>query len=113
MEGIDITASPHSEWAEQDVYEHGRFAGYQKVEHSQQRPTMPGEVYDALVARVGGALDYDLRWQPNEYEPDGFVERVCLLELTNGSHTRADCGVVVLANRTQVACACGQEVSLV
>jgi hypothetical protein len=46
--------------------------------------TMHTEVYEALVERVGGALDYDVRWQPNEYEPDGFVERVRPLELTSG-----------------------------
>ena len=76
MEGLDITASTHSEWAYQEVYEHGQFAGYEQVEHRRQRLTMSGEVYDALIERVGGALDYDRRWQPNEYEPDGFVERI-------------------------------------
>ena len=45
---------------------------------------MRSEVYEALAERVGSALDYDVRWQPNEYEPDGFVERVRPLELTNG-----------------------------
>ena len=33
--------------------------------------TMRSEVYDALVAHVGSALDYDIHWQPNAYEPDG------------------------------------------
>jgi hypothetical protein len=116
MEGLDITITPYSEWAEQEIYDHGRFAGHEKVEQRRQRLTMPGEVYDALVARVGSALDYDLRWQPNEYEPDGFVERVRPLELTNSSNTCAGCptcGVVVLANRTEIACAYGQVVSLV
>jgi hypothetical protein len=28
--------------------------------------TMRSEVYDAVVA-----LDYDIHWQPNAYEPDG------------------------------------------
>ena len=49
-----------------------------------QRLAMRAEVYDALAERVGDALDYDIRWQPNEYEPDSFVERVRPLELTNG-----------------------------
>ena len=43
--------------------------------------TLCTEVYDALVAHVGSALDCDIRWQPNEDEPDGFVERVHSLEL--------------------------------
>jgi len=76
--------------------------------------TMRGEVYEALAARVGSALDYDIRWQPNEYEPDGFVERVCPLELTDGVLTPAECsqcGTHILANRTEVACACGQAVA--
>ena len=47
------------------------FARYEKVERCRQRLTMRGEVYDALIAGVDGALDYDVRWQPNEYEPDG------------------------------------------
>jgi hypothetical protein len=116
MAGLDITATPHSEWAYQEVYERGRFAGYAKVEHRRQRLTMRGEVYDALAERVGGALDYDVRWQPNEYEPDGFVEQVRPLELTNGTNTPAgcpQCGARVFANRTEVVCACGQEVSLI
>ena len=46
--------------------------------------TMRSEVYEALIKRVGSALDYEIRWQPNEYEPDGFVERVCPLELNPG-----------------------------
>ncbi len=49
-----------------------------------QRLMMRSEVYKAFAKRVGSALDYDVRWQPNEYEPDGFVERVRPLELTNG-----------------------------
>lgn len=52
---------------------------------------MRAEVYEALTARVGSALDYDIRWQPNEYEPDGFVERVRPLELIGGMHVPAGC----------------------
>ncbi len=77
---------------------------------------MRGEVYDALIARVHGALDYDVRWQPNEYEPDGFVERVRPLELMGGILAPAgcpQCGTQILANRAEVACACGQAVSLI
>ena len=76
---------------------------------------MRGAVYAALAERVGGALDYDVRWQPNEYEPEGFVERVRPLELVNGRHTPAgcpQCGAQILANRAEVACACGQAVAL-
>jgi hypothetical protein len=116
MAGLDITTTLHSEWAYQEVYAHGRFAGYTKVEHRRQRLMMDGVVYDALAERVGGALDYDVRWQPNEYEPDGFVERVRPLELTNGSQAQAgcpQCGARVLANRMEVVCACGQAVVLV
>jgi hypothetical protein len=75
MAGLDITTTPHREWAYLEIYEQGQFAGYTKVEQHRQRLTMRGEVYDALIARVNGALDYDVRWQPNEDEPDGFVER--------------------------------------
>jgi hypothetical protein len=116
MEGLDITATPHSEWTYQEVYEHGQFAGYEKFEQYKQRLTMRGEVYDALTERVNGALDYDVRWQPNEYEPDGFVERVRPLELTNSSHAQEGCptcGAQILANRTEVVCACGQPVFLI
>jgi hypothetical protein len=49
-----------------------------------QRLTMSGEVWAALAERVVSTLDYHVRWQPNEYEPDGFVERVRPLELSNG-----------------------------
>src|SRR5262249_51816474 len=86
------------------------------VGHATQRLTMRGEVYTALAERVGSALDYDVRWQPNEYEPDGFVEWVRPLELTNGILASAgcpQCGAQVLANRAEVACACGQAVSLI
>jgi hypothetical protein len=115
MEGLDITLTPHSEWANVEVYEQGRFAGYAKVEQCKQRLTMRGEVYDALIARVGDALDYEVRWQPNEYEPDGFVERVCPLQLTNSSHAQEGCptcGAQILANRAEMVCACGQPVNL-
>jgi len=97
MTGLDITATAHN------------------VERSTQRLTMRGEVYDALAERVGCALDYDIRWQPNEYEPDGFVERVRPLELSNGILVSAgcpQCGAQILANRAEVACACGQAISL-
>jgi hypothetical protein len=116
MEGLDITLTLHSEWANVEVYEHGQFAFYTKVEQHRQRLTMSGEVYDALVERVNGGLDYDVRWQPNEYESEGFVERVRPLQLTNGTHAPAgcpQCGARVFANRTEVVCACGQLVSLI
>jgi len=98
MAELDITATAH------------------KVEPSTQRLTMRSEVYEALAERVGGTLDYDVRWQPNEYEPDGFVERVCPLELTNGMLTPAgcpQCGAQILANRAEITCACGQVVALI
>jgi hypothetical protein len=116
MAGLDITTTPHREWAYQEVYEHGKFAFYAKVEQHRQRLTMRGDVYDALIAKVNGALDYDVRWQPNEDEPDGFVERVRPLHLTNGNHEQAgcpQCGARVFANRMEVMCACGQAVSLI
>lgn len=75
-----------------------------------QRLTMRAEVYEMLAERVGSMLDYDIRWQPNEYEPDGFVERVRPLELTNGilvTSGCSQCGAQLLANGTEVACACG------
>ena len=100
--GLDITTTPHSEWAYREVYEHGHFAGYAKVEYRRQRLTMRGEVYDALTARVNGALDYDVRWQPNEYEPDGFVEHIRPLDLMGGTHASANhvhCGAQVPPNR--------------
>jgi hypothetical protein len=80
-----------------------------------QRLTMRAEVYEALVERVGSALDYDVRWQPNEYESDGFVEHVRPLELTNGILVPASCpqcGTQILANRAEAMCACGQVVLL-
>jgi hypothetical protein len=107
--GVDSGAGHHrhlhSEWAYQEVYEQGQFALYAKVKQWKQRLTMRGGVYDALTRRVGGTLDYDVRWQPNEYESDGFVERVRPLELTSGAR--------IFANRTEVVCACGQAVSLI
>ena len=115
LEGLDITATPHSAWAYQEVYAHGQFAGYTKIEQRRQRLKLCGEVYDALIERVNGALDYDVRWQPNEYEPDGFIERVRPLQLTNGNYEQAGCpmcGARVFANRTEVVCACGQEIAL-
>jgi len=116
MAGLDITATMHSEWGYQELYEQGQFAGYEKVEYRRQRLTMRGEVYDALAVRVGDALDYDVRWQPNEYESEGFVERVRPLELTNGILAPApcpQCGSQLLANRAEVMCACGQAVALI
>jgi hypothetical protein len=76
---------------------------------------MRREVYDRLITRVNSALDYDVRWLPNEYEPDGFVERVCPLEVTNGNRERQGCptcGARLFANRMEVRCACGQQVVL-
>jgi hypothetical protein len=69
LEGLDITATSHPD----------------------QRLTMRSEVYAALAARVGSALDYDVRWQPNEFEPEGFVERVRPLDLMYSSNALADC----------------------
>jgi len=80
-----------------------------------QRLRMRTDVYDALVERVGSALDYDVRWQPNEYERDGFVERVRPLEVSYGILATASCtrcGVQLLANHAEVMCACGQAVAL-
>lgn len=92
----------------------GRCADYEKAEQLWQR-TMSGQAYNALTATVNGELDYGVRWQPNEYEPDGFVVWFRPLQLTNGSHTQADCpacGPYLLANRTELARACGQVASL-
>jgi len=85
------------------------------AEHTTQRLTMRSEVYELLAERVGGALDYEVRWQPNEYALDGFVEHVRPLELTNGVLVSAgcpQCGAQILANHADVACACGQAVAL-
>jgi hypothetical protein len=87
-----------------------------QAEQYELRLTMRAEVYEALVERVGSALDYAVRWQPNEYEPDGFVERVRPLELTNGilvASSCPQCGAQLLGNRAEVACACGQDIILV
>jgi hypothetical protein len=97
MAGLAITATAHT------------------VEHAAQCLTMRAEVYELLAERVGSALDYDVRWQPNEYEPDGFVERVRPLELTNGILVALgcpQCGVQLLANRAEITCTCGQVVAL-
>ena len=102
MAGLGISVSPHAACCGQAEQHHLRL-------------TMRAEVYEALVERVEGALDYDVRWQPNEYEPDGFVERVRPLELTYGILVTAgcsQCGAQILANRDNVACACGQTVTL-
>ena len=104
MAGLDIIATAPGSGADQQVEQH------------QQRLTMRSAVYELLAERVGGALDYDVRWQPNEYEPDGFVERVRPLELLGGILAPAgcpQCGARVLANRPEVACPCGQEVALI
>jgi len=104
MAGLDIIATAPGAGADQQVAQ------------DQQHLSMRSEVYEILAERVGGAFDYDVRWQPNEYEPDGFVERVCPLELTNGMLTPAgcpQCGTQILANRAEVACACGQMISLI
>jgi hypothetical protein len=85
------------------------------TEQAIQQLTMPGAVYDALVERVGGALDYDLRWRPDQDEPEGFVERVQPLALTDGTLTQSGCsacGTRVLANCLEVQCVCGQALCL-
>jgi len=104
MAGLDIIATAPRAGADQQVAQ------------DQQHLSMRSEVYEILAERVGGALDYDVRWQPNEYEPDGFVERVRPLELMGGILVPADCpqcGTQILANRAEVACACGQMISLI
>jgi hypothetical protein len=101
MAGLGISVSPYaacSGQAEQHL-----------------RLTMRAEVYETLAERVGEALDYDVRWQPNEYEPDGFVERVRPLQLTYGILITSNfpkCGVQLLANCAEVTCVCGQAVEL-
>ena len=52
---------------------------------------MRGEFYDTLAERVGSVLGYNVRGQPNEDEPNSFVERVRPLELTNGKHEQQSC----------------------
>lgn len=96
MAGLEITTAP-------------------SIEPDMQRLSMSAEVYAALVGQVGSALDYDIRGQPNEYEPDGFVEHVRPLELTYGilvASGCSQCGAYLLTNRDNVACACGQAVTL-
>jgi len=44
-----------------------------------------------LAKRVGGALDYKVRWQPNDYAPESFVERVRPLELMGGMLASPGC----------------------
>jgi hypothetical protein len=103
MVGLDITVSAHGQEA------------YQTAAHHQQRLSMSSKVYELLAERVGGALDYEVRWQPNEYEPDGFVERILPLELINDTHAPGECpqcGALLLANCAAVMCACGQAVPL-
>ena len=102
MAGLGISVTPYA-------------ARGGQAEQHHLRLTMRAEVYAALVERVGCALDYDVRWQPNEYEPDGFVERVRPLELTYGilvASGCSQCGAQILANHAEVACACGQVVTL-
>jgi hypothetical protein len=97
MAGLQITATAHG--------------ANQKIQQNQQRLSMRSEVYRLLAERVGGALDYEVRWQPNEYEPDGFVERVRPLQLTNGILVPVgcpQCGAQIIANCAEVACMCGQ-----
>jgi len=116
MTDLAISATPHSNLDDQEISAHCQVACYASVEQGTQQLTMRGEVYDALVARVGGALDYDVRWQPNEHESDGFVERVRPLELINDTHAPADCSqceALLLANRGAVLCARGQAVALI
>lgn len=87
-----------------------------QAEQHHLRLTMRAEAYEALVERVGSALDYDVRWQPNEYEPDDFVEHIRPLELTYRLFVTSrcsQCGAQILANRAEVACACGQLVALI
>ena len=72
MAGLDIIATAPGAGADQPVAQH------------QQHLSMRSDVYEILAERVGSALDYEVRWQPNEYEPDGFVERVRPLELMGG-----------------------------
>jgi hypothetical protein len=103
MAGLGISVTPHAARGGQDEQRHLRL-------------TMRAEVYAALVERVGSTLDYDVRWQPNEYEPDGFVEHVRALQITNGILVASGCsrcGVQILANRAEVTCVCGQAITLI
>jgi hypothetical protein len=99
LEELDITTLPQSESADRAISTHSHGACDASIGQHTQQLTMHGEVYAALVTRVGSALDYDIRWQPNEYEPDGFVERVRPLELMGGTHASANdvhCGALIL-----------------
>jgi hypothetical protein len=91
MAGLDITTTPHSQWAYQEVYEQSHFAGYETVKQYKQRLTMRREVYDTLIARVGDALDYDVRWQPMNTSRMVSSSEFCPLELTNSSHMQEGC----------------------
>src|SRR5262245_23093421 len=100
MAGLGIHVTPHST----------------PLEQHELRLTMRAEVYEALVERVGSALVYDAHWQPNEYESDAFVERVRPLELSNGILVASGCphcGAQILANSIEIACACGQMISVI
>lgn len=102
MAGLGIRVSPHTACSGQ-------------AEQRELCLTMHAEIYETLAERVGSALDYDVRWQPNEYEPDGFVEHVRPLQLTNGilvTSSCPQCGAQILANRAEVVCTCGQAVTL-
>jgi hypothetical protein len=116
MTDLAISATPHSHLDDQEISAQSHVACDASVEQGTQQLTMRGEVYDALVARVGDALDYDVRWQPNEHEPDGFVERVRPLELMGGSDVPADCpqsGALLLDNRAAMMSACSQTFPLI
>ena len=102
MAGLGISVTPHAACCGQ-AEQHLRLS-------------MRAEAYETLIERVGSALDYDIRWQPNEYEPDGFVERVRPLELTHGilvASSCPQCDAQSLANRAEAMCACGAAVSLI
>jgi hypothetical protein len=116
LEELDITTTPHIESADRAISTYSHVACDASIGQHTQQLTMHGEVYAALVTRVGSALDYDIRWQPNEYEPDGFVERVHPLELTGTTHVPVDCsacGAPMLDNRAALICACGQAIPLI
>jgi len=100
MAGLGIHVRPHRTRGEQH----------------ELRLTMRTEVYEALVERVGSALDYDVRSQPNEYEPDAFVEGVRPLELTNGVLVASgclQCGAEIDTNRVEAACPYSLAVSFI
>jgi hypothetical protein len=108
LEELDITTIPQGESADG-----AQVACDARIGQLTQQLIMCGEIYAALVARVGSALDYDIRWQPNEYEPDGFVERIRPLELVGGTDVPADCPhceALVRDNRAAVMNPCGQAV---